>query len=103
MNRPGGESRRASHSVPPPTVGTSRSSPIVSQNTRSFMAAKERGIKSVGWNVTSAVTASSRVEADLLAAQKAAGQGLQMPKIDSHKVDEGGIATITQWINQGCK
>jgi hypothetical protein len=32
-----------------------------------------------------------------------AGSGLQMPKIDSHKVDDAGIATITQWINQGCK
>jgi hypothetical protein len=32
-----------------------------------------------------------------------AGPGLQMPQIDSHKVDEAGVATITQWIDNGCQ
>jgi hypothetical protein len=29
--------------------------------------------------------------------------GVQMPPIDTHKVDEAGITTIAAWINQGCE
>jgi len=32
-----------------------------------------------------------------------AGPNLQMPPIDSHKVDEAGVALIGQWIDQGCQ
>jgi hypothetical protein len=28
--------------------------------------------------------------------------GVQMPPIDTHKVDEAGLATIAAWINEGC-
>ncbi|MGD0530259.1 MAG: hypothetical protein ABSE49_34310, partial [Polyangiaceae bacterium] len=28
--------------------------------------------------------------------------GVQMPPIDTHKVDDAGLATIAAWINQGC-
>jgi hypothetical protein len=31
------------------------------------------------------------------------GPGIQMPPIDSHKVDEGGVSIVGQWINQGCE
>jgi hypothetical protein len=32
-----------------------------------------------------------------------AGIGIQMPPIDTHKVDEAGVATVDQWIAQGCQ
>jgi hypothetical protein len=28
--------------------------------------------------------------------------GVQMPPIDTHKVDDAGLATIAAWINEGC-
>jgi hypothetical protein len=28
--------------------------------------------------------------------------GVQMPPIDTHRVDDAGLATIAAWINQGC-
>jgi hypothetical protein len=32
-----------------------------------------------------------------------AGSGIQMPPIDTHKVDEAGVALIEGWIDQGCQ
>jgi hypothetical protein len=32
-----------------------------------------------------------------------AAAGIQMPPIDSHKVDEAGISLVGQWISQGCE
>jgi hypothetical protein len=32
-----------------------------------------------------------------------AAAGLQMPPIDTHKVDEAGVSMVQQWINQGCQ
>lgn len=32
-----------------------------------------------------------------------AAAGVQMPPIDTHKVDEAGVSIVEQWINQGCK
>jgi hypothetical protein len=26
-----------------------------------------------------------------------------MPPVDTHKIDEAGVALIGQWINQGCQ
>jgi len=32
-----------------------------------------------------------------------AGSGIQMPPIDTHKVDEAGASIVEGWINQGCQ
>jgi hypothetical protein len=32
-----------------------------------------------------------------------AAVGIQMPPIDTHKVDEAGVSIIQQWIDQGCQ
>jgi hypothetical protein len=32
-----------------------------------------------------------------------AGMGTQMPPIDTHKIDDAGVAIIEQWIAQGCQ
>ena len=28
--------------------------------------------------------------------------GVQMPPVDTHRVDDAGLAAIAAWINEGC-
>jgi hypothetical protein len=32
-----------------------------------------------------------------------AGSRIQMPPVDTHRIDDAGVALIGQWINQGCQ